>query len=41
MPFDSRSTCSSDGEAADKNPSLVEDGALNVVVVGGKRRFFT
>ena len=30
-----RSTSSSTWEAADRNPALVEDGALNVVVVGG------
>ncbi len=35
MPCASRSTCSRRWEAADKDPALVDDGALNVVVVGG------
>ena len=34
-PCGSRSTSSRRWEAADRDPSLVDDGALNVVVVGG------
>ena len=35
MPFASKSTSSKRFEAVDKNPALMDDGALNFCVVGG------